>query len=104
MNMKTRMRGTMMNKEISDLIDSIKSNNKQKTVEILNDLKDRVLIDESLAIEIILPETITNLHKLLIDHMSVHPRAMMLRVRIANKKRRANVFLQAMINGVNLSK
>jgi len=58
------------------------------------------LEDEELRNEILNPQVITNLHKLLIDHLEIAPRAMQLNRRFPNANTRALMFAKAMRNGI----
>lgn len=83
------------------LLDSIDSGDKQAILDTLIELQSEVLVDEELALWIIAPVNITMLHKRLVEELGVNQRAMMLRHRVSNGKKRALMFLKAMTNGVS---
>jgi hypothetical protein len=83
---------------------AILEKDKQKTIELLENLKNSFATDEMAMQIITMPPVITELHQMLMDNLGVHPRAMQLRARVPNRGRRATLFVQAMINGVKLSK
>lgn len=88
--------------KIEDLKQGIKSGNKDQVITMMETFKQECLTSEQLHILITMPVVITELHQLLVQHMDVHPKTMQLRKRVQNTRRRAILFLQAMINGVNL--
>lgn len=81
----------------------ILKNEKQPVIEYMEALKSECLTTVELSNTVTTPVVITELHKMLVEHMGVNQRAMQLRNRIPNTTRRAMLFLQAMINGVNIS-
>lgn len=87
---------------IEKLKDLIKANDKDATLKLMQEYQAECLGDGDLFLIVTFPPVITELHKLLIDHMGVHPKAMMLKRRIENRKKRAYLFMQAMMNGVNI--
>lgn len=96
----------MMTNEL-EKIDALKQlilkNEKQPVVEYMEVLKNECLTTVELANTVTTPVVITELHKMLVEHMGVNQRAMQLKNRVPNTTRRATLFLQAMINGVNIS-
>jgi len=93
-----------MTTNIEAVKSAILTKDREKTVEALTALQLALPNDEESIARIIMPVVITELHQMLIDNLGVHPRAMLLKARVPNKNRRANLFVQAMINGVRLSK
>ena len=87
---------------IDQLKDFIKSDDKDSTLKLMAEMQQDCLGEGDLFLVVTHPPVITELHRLLIDHMGVHPKAMMLKRRIDNRKKRAYLFMQAMINGVNI--
>lgn len=81
----------------------ILKNEKQPVIEYMEALKSECLTTVELSNTVTTPVVITELHKMLVEHMGVNQRAMQLRNRVPNTTRRAMLFLQAMINGVNIS-
>jgi hypothetical protein len=88
--------------KIEDLKSLIKANNKSAVLSLMEMYQKECLGGGDMALIITHPPVITELHQLLVEHMKVHPKAMMLKRRIENRKKRAYLFMQAMINGVNL--
>ena len=86
---------------IENLIEKIETGDSEKTLEAMDLIVDAVATDTDLAAELTDPTIITNLHKLLIEHLSVIPRAMQLNRRFPNQVTRAVMFSRAMRNGIS---
>lgn len=96
------MAGNDMNHtKIEELHAAITEGNKEKVVSVLEEilvaLQNR---DVELAVVLIHPPVITELHTRLVDVFAVPRRAMMLRNRVPGRDRRAMLFTQAMLNGM----
>jgi hypothetical protein len=85
-----------------NFIEKIESGNAEETLEAIDLIIEKLesLEDEELRNEILTPDVITNLHELLIEHLSVPPRAMQLNRRFPNANTRAIMFARAMRNGI----
>ena len=86
-----------------NFIEKIESGNAEETLEAIDLIIEKLesLEDEELRNEILTPDVITNLHELLIEHLSVPPRAMQLNRRFPNANVRAMMFAKAMHNGIS---
>lgn len=102
MNTTTDVQKVVISEKLESLKNTIKSGSQANTLTELTMLRDTCLDDEDLANAVTVPSEITELHQLLIDHLNVIPRTMQLRNRIPNRKRRAYLFFQSMMNGVTL--
>jgi len=94
-----------MTTSIEALEAHILSKDKEGAKNALSLILEQLVTDEALAMEITTPVTITSLHTKLIESLGVNPR--LLRVNgkaIVNRRRRALMFTQAMLNGVNYLK
>ena len=64
-----------------------------------------VLLENSnsteVTIYIVTPANISKMHQQLIEAFNVPPRAMQLKHRVEHRGKRANLFIRAMLNGVN---
>ena len=89
---------------LNEVKDTIKDGDKETVIIMLEALKDALLVSDELMVEITAPETLAEMHKLLVEHMSVNQKLMRLKNRVPNRRRRAILFTQAMINGVNYLK
>lgn len=89
---------------IDTLKESILSKDKMKTEEVLTSMLEELNSNKDLVGIVTMPEVIAELHTLLIENLGVHPRSMLLKARVPNRNRRASLFVQAMLNGVRLSK
>lgn len=90
--------------EIDKVKNAIVSQDRELVIEALLNLQAEVLITTDVAVELTQPVCITELHEMLVEHLGVNQRLMRLRTRQPNLKRRAHLFAQAMINGVNYLK
>ena len=86
---------------IENFIEKIETGDAEKALVAIELMVEAATTDDDLAAEIITPAIITNLHELLIEHLSVVPRAMQLNRRFPNRKIRAVMFSRAMRNGIN---
>lgn len=87
---------------IDTLKDAILSKNKDLVISELSSIKSQIENNTGdLAQLIVSPAVITELHNMLIDNLGVVRRTMQLRARVPHPHRRALLFVQAMINGVN---
>jgi hypothetical protein len=93
-----------MSETVESLKRAITSGDKSATLKRLDEITDLIPMTPDLVIEMITPSVITELHELLIKHLEINPRLMMLRHRVPAQARRALMFVQAMRNGVNLTK
>ena len=85
---------------IENFIEKIETGDSQKSLDAIDLIIEKLDSDIGLVAEILNPAIITNLHKLLIEHLGVAPRAMQLNRRFANSGVRALMFTKAMRNGV----
>ena len=85
---------------ISLLEETIKDKNAMKTLALVLELKAKVLTDAETIKWITEPANIKNIHDLLVEHLEVPPKMMMLKTKISHKQKRANLFVQAIENGV----
>lgn len=74
--------------------------NAEKALAAIDLVIAKITTDAEMASEILQPVIITELHQLLIDHLSVPPKSMKLTRRFPNNKTRALMFSKAMRNGV----
>lgn len=88
--------------KIEDLKHFIKKNDVEKVLLIMETMKAECLNSEQLHLLITSPMVITELHRLVEECMGVNKRAMRLKNRVINTRRRAMLFLQAMMNGIKL--
>ena len=88
---------------VETLKSSIESNDKEGVILVLDKLEEQVAQKNNAELVkwVTEPQNITELHRMLIEHMNVIPRAMMLKTRVPNRYRRAFLFIKAMKNGVN---
>lgn len=88
---------------IENFIEKIETGDAEKSLEAIDLIIEKLesLEDEELRNEILMPDVITNLHELLIEHLSVVPRSMQLNRRFPNANTRAIMFAKAMRNGVS---
>ena len=86
--------------EIDMLLGFISQVNKEASLMQLEHMKSIVLQHEDLFVHIITPATIKLLHDEIINNFGINRRYLQLRRRIDNKRKTAEMFLQAMINGV----
>ena len=82
----------------------IQSKDKVRALAALISLQEDLLQDDELSVQVCMPVVITELHSLLTEELGVNPRLMQLRGRQPIAKKRAYLFAQAMINGVNYLK
>lgn len=85
---------------IENFIEKIETEDAEKALEAIDLIIEALGNDKDLIAEIVDPTIITNLHELLIDHLSVVPRAMQLNRRFPNQGMRAVMFSKAMRNGI----
>lgn len=88
-----------MTTKIDILKEVIEKGSKNQTLMVLDSILEN--LDDEMIRMIVDPETITELHAMLVEHLGVNPQAMKLRQRVSLRNRRAMLFLQAMRNGVN---
>lgn len=88
-----------MSTKIDILKEVIEKGSKNQTLMVLDNILEN--LDDELAREIVDPAVITELHAMLIEHLSVNPQAMKLKNRVPLRMRRAMLFLHAMRNAVN---
>lgn len=93
----------MMNK-FEKLEEAILTKDKEQVIAELLVVQDLVLTDAEAMAQILSPESVGKLHKMLEDNMGVNPRTMQLRARVPSRRKRAYLFVQVMINGVNYLK
>lgn len=74
--------------------------NAEKALAAIDLVIEKITTDAEMASEILQPVIITELHQLLIDHLSVPPKSMKLTRRFPNNKTRALMFSKAMRNGI----
>ena len=85
---------------LENLKEKIEEGNADKALVAIDLVIEKIPSDGDLMTEILSPAIITNLHKLLIEHLDVAPRAMQLNRRFPNSKTRAVMFAKAMRNGI----
>jgi hypothetical protein len=87
---------------IENFVEKIETGDAEKTLAAIDLIIEKLesLEDEELRNEILDPSIITELHKLLIEHLEVPPRAMQLNRRFPNANTRAIMFSRAMRNGI----
>jgi len=88
---------------INKLKETIKTKDREATLVVLAEMQEELKNNETLVMEITMPAVITELHMLLVSEMNIVQRLLQLRARVANRHRRAHLFLQTMMNGVRLS-
>lgn len=87
---------------IQTVKDAILSKDVDATKVALSGLKEAIEKgDDNLALELTVPAVITELHQMLVEHLGVNQRLMQLRVKVPHRRKRAILFSQAMLNGVN---
>lgn len=86
--------------EIDVLLTNIRAVDKDASIVQLEHMKNIVMQHEDLFAHIITPATIKLLHDEIINNFGINRRYLQLRRRIDNKRKTAEMFLQAMINGV----
>lgn len=90
---------------IDSLESLIKAKDKEGVKAFLVSLLEELKTNNDLALEITTPVVITKLHASLIEDLGVNPRLMKVNGKaIPNRTRRAMLFTQAMLNGVNYLK
>ena len=89
---------------IDKLKESILSKDKKAVLESLEQLREEIIVNDDTMSLITAPASITELHEMLVEHLSVNQRLMQLKNRVPNRKKRAMLFVQTMINGVNYLK
>ena len=85
---------------ISLLRGQILQSNATEVLSLLGNLREELNNNSALVQELTTPAVISELHRLLVEHLKVDPRAMMLKTRVPGRVRRAVLFVQAMENGV----
>lgn len=85
---------------IENFIEKIEEGDSDKSLAAVDLIIEAIATDTDLAVEIVDPTIITNLHELLIEHFDVVPRAMQLNRRFPNTATRAVMFAKAMRNGI----
>lgn len=80
--------------------EKIEESNAEKALAAIDLVIAALPNDNELKGEILTPVIITELHKLLIEHLDVTPRAMQLTRRFPNVNVRALMFARAMRNGI----
>ena len=85
---------------IENFVEKIETEDAEKALEAIDLIIEALGNDTDLIAEIVDPTIITNLHQLLINHLSVVPRAMQLNRRFPNAGMRAVMFSKAMRNGI----
>jgi DNA-binding LytR/AlgR family response regulator len=80
----------------------IKNKNKPNVLKVLGDIKTAIDVEKDVeaVTYIINPENLTRIQKALCEQMGVMHRYLQLRNRVHSASRRASLFIQAMINGV----
>ena len=78
---------------------AIKNQDPKETLNVLNQIKDHLHLP-NVILHVTTPHVITDMHKKLIDTFEVPPRGIQLKNRVPHRGRRAHLFVQAMINGV----
>lgn len=86
---------------IEEVKTAIEGKDKEVILASLISLQEAVVIDTELAAILTQPHVISELQEMLVEQMGVNPRAMRLNARVPNRQRRAYLFAQVMINGVN---
>lgn len=86
---------------IAKVKEAILTEDRELVITALTELQKEVLVNNETAIELTTPVCITELHEMLVEHLGVNQRLMRLRARVPQYKKRAHLFAQAMINGVN---
>lgn len=84
------------------LNDLIIKNDRDAVIELMTQYQKDCVDGTTFYAYITHPPIITELHKLIVEHMGVNQKNMQLRRRIDNRKRRAQLFLQAMMNGISM--
>lgn len=85
---------------IEYLNEKIEEGDADKAIAAIDLILEKFPTDPELIAEILDPAIITNLHKALIEHLDVPPRAMQLNRRFPNAGTRAVMFVKAMKNGL----
>ncbi len=88
-----------MTSKIDILKEVIEKGSKNQTLMVLDNIIEN--LDDDLILEIVNPETITELHEMLVEHLGVNPNAMKLKNRVQLRNRRAMLFVKAMRSGVS---
>ncbi len=86
---------------IDELKDEIRSGNAETTLAKLEQVEMGIRTNIDLLNKVLAPAILTELHKMLVEHLGVNHRHMQLRRRVPVAKTRAMLFLKAMIVGVN---
>lgn len=85
---------------IEALVKCIENVDKEGTLKELNFMKEIVLVHNDLFAHINTPATIKMLHDSIVEKFGINRKFLQLRRRILNKRKNAECFIQAMINGV----
>jgi len=85
---------------IENFKEKLETGDREKSLEAIDLIIEKIGDDMDLVGEICDPTIITELHQQLLDHLNVNPRAMQLNRRFPNAKTRALMFSKAMRNGI----
>lgn len=90
-----------LHEKLHELNNAIKGRDSSEILKSLYEVKEASLTDERLYKELTAPPVIQELYDGLINGLGIPAKILRLRKRIPNRKGRAQLFLQVMINGVN---
>jgi hypothetical protein len=91
-------------RKASLLVSSLESNDMTLLEDNLMVVKEECKYNRHMARWLTTPVIITEIHDKLIKNYEVDPRALRLRRRVGNVHHRAELFCQAMLNGINIVK
>lgn len=80
--------------------EKIEEGDAEKAIAAIDMVHNKLQEDKELVAEVLDPAIITELHRLMIEHLDVPPRAMQLNRRFPNANTRAVMFVKAMRNGL----
>lgn len=89
---------------LNEIKDVIATKDKEAVLALLTEVKLETESNNDLMAELTTPEPLNELHDCLVEHLGVNPKLMKLRARVPNRRHRAVLYVQAMINGVNYLK
>lgn len=86
----------------NELKEAIRNKDKELVKTLLEDTQSKIVAGDAETINaLVTPVEITELHKLLTEHLEVPPKTMMVKGRITTRPRRAALFCRAMLNGLS---
>lgn len=85
-----------------ELKDAIRNQDAALVTKLLTETHEKVVAGDAEVINsLTAPAEITELHRLLSEHLGVPAKTMMVKGRITTRGRRASLFCRAMLNGVS---